>query len=894
MKMQAICLSLWIAGSFFLVRFTPAFTDTPEAGQAEQIQETVLPSTLTIGELAYLTVSQPFVTDISRLSVLQNASPTSSATLGQTSEAQGLMDSQDDRVRVSPTTNPPWRAIVSLEITFPNAVLACSGFLIGPNLVATAGHCVYNHSLGGWSQAVKVIPGRDAVEEPYGAQMAINGFTHRRWIEEQDEQLDFGAVQLPDSTFADTVGWFRYGAFRDTDLAPGLITNLAGYPITETVPFDCPQENPQLDSCQLWFGTATTNAAHWEEVRECMGLECTVLAKGILGYPIDVSDGQEGAPVWAYNGSQQVVMGIHTAKQDESRCTMNVGSMNCGTLITSSVADLFEYWGAVVPLPILLGPFQAERPQPPAIMLVHGWRGNCLLDSQKGTFAALPDFIAQEMVKKRIVVASDAATALNTARQRIKLFCASGKDHYEWRRGVVKNAELLKNEVEQFRTQLGLADTHKVILVAHSFGGLVARRYIEKLKGADRVSRLIMLGTPNLGVSPLSLAPPLCFSLFGLTCFKDKALLDMVPTNVNRLLNKGFVPPSTKYRVIIGTGGNRILPLNRVIGNPNDCIVNVASARGLDFPTLERVNIIHAVTPPGGCRERMHYFTDSDTNTIVREAIFEGGGGFTANIAGSNDVAQNDGVNDLLERASALNFGNIALGGTNTLSTVIESNLPGISFILAWVATETFSPTLRLTLEDPNGIVVDTTPGVQHGTSMGPEFGDLMFDLYSIESPLAGVWTLHIQGVNVPSEGHPYALAVLPDSSITFTVDLDSDSYIIGQNIRVTASLWANGVPVTNTMVTATVTLPDGGKTGLDFHDDGLNGDIASGDGWFSAKFASGHCGFHMFEVNGSATIGSGPIVRKQLAYTTVHVPGSTFDEPCTAHAIYLPLVIKE
>jgi len=85
---------------------------------------------------------------------------------------------------------------------------------------------------------------------------------------------------------------------------------------------------------------------------------------------------------------------------------------------------------------------------------------------------------------------------------------------YDWRQDNVKTAAQLADYIEQIRL-----DYHdpklKVDIVAHSMGGLITRYYIrygkqdvindnefsEKVNmyGAERVRRLILLGTPNLG-----------------------------------------------------------------------------------------------------------------------------------------------------------------------------------------------------------------------------------------------------------------------------------------------------------------------------------------------------------------------------------------------------------
>ena len=53
----------------------------------------------------------------------------------------------DDRVRVDPNT-VPWRAIGKLQVAAASWYSACTGTLIGPALVLTAAHCVFNEHAG--------------------------------------------------------------------------------------------------------------------------------------------------------------------------------------------------------------------------------------------------------------------------------------------------------------------------------------------------------------------------------------------------------------------------------------------------------------------------------------------------------------------------------------------------------------------------------------------------------------------------------------------------------------------------------------------------------------------------------------------------------------------------
>lgn len=83
---------------------------------------------------------------------------------------------------------------------------------------------------------------------------------------------------------------------------------------------------------------------------------------------------------------------------------------------------------------------------------------------------------------------------------------------YDWRQDNVKNASKLADLVDQIRKEYSNPNL-KVDIVAHSMGGLITRYYMRygrvdvtndndfpvNMYGGERVRRVILLGTPNLG-----------------------------------------------------------------------------------------------------------------------------------------------------------------------------------------------------------------------------------------------------------------------------------------------------------------------------------------------------------------------------------------------------------
>ncbi len=212
----------------------------------------------------------------------------------------------DERVRISGTTSFPYRATVQLSVKYPNtsSTYGCTGFLVNPNTVVTAGHCVYSQDHG-WASSITAAPGRNGSSYPYGTYSGTMFYSVKGWTESKDTNYDYGAIKLNGSP-GNTVGWYGYRTTNSSSPV-GLSTSVTGFP------------------CDKTFGTM------WSDTKPIRSAETYKLT-----YTTDTYGCQSGSPVYRnYSDTGQTAIAIHT----------NGGSSyNLGTRVTNDVFNNIQYW----------------------------------------------------------------------------------------------------------------------------------------------------------------------------------------------------------------------------------------------------------------------------------------------------------------------------------------------------------------------------------------------------------------------------------------------------------------------------------------------------------------------------------------------------------------------
>jgi V8-like Glu-specific endopeptidase len=234
----------------------------------------------------------------------------------------GSIIGPDERQRVSDTTSFPYRAIVYLQMEFTFGIgVECSGVIIGPRTVATAGHCVYDPGLG-WAERARAYPAANGAQAPFGFAEGQEFFTVQGWVDSHQAEFDYGAIEL-DRPLGDQTGWVGM-AVLDKKQLRRLLVRVTGYPADKT---------PHT----MW-----TMAGR---VRRLTPLR--------VFYAADTSPGESGAPVYNAMPSRACsycIIGIHgygTSGDPKRRD-------NSGVRVTQEVLNNYLEWRSL--------PASAQRP----------------------------------------------------------------------------------------------------------------------------------------------------------------------------------------------------------------------------------------------------------------------------------------------------------------------------------------------------------------------------------------------------------------------------------------------------------------------------------------------------------------------------------------------------
>lgn len=195
----------------------------------------------------------------------------------------------DSRVQVTDTTAEPYRKVALLWLYDAGGLFgSCTGTFIGPDVLMTAAHCLYD-SVDGWTTDVRVVPAADGDEEPFGGFFADGWTIPQEFIDmDEDPQWDYGVISLPG---ANPVG-VQTGWMPLVQMTSGTLNSGSFAPMIVGYPGDKP-DGTMWRASEAAFSDVTAD---------------------FLDYSIDTASGQSGAAVFSNNAANpqyRKIAGIH-------------------------------------------------------------------------------------------------------------------------------------------------------------------------------------------------------------------------------------------------------------------------------------------------------------------------------------------------------------------------------------------------------------------------------------------------------------------------------------------------------------------------------------------------------------------------------------------------------
>lgn len=240
------------------------------------------------------------VTQTERLtpnSVIRNLPSIESRLGGDDENNNETIFGRDERTRITGTTAVPWRWECQLIITMPDGKQYIgTGWLAGPRLVMTAGHCVHDGGSGKqWASKIEVIPAMNGSRRPYGTYVSRSFISVNGWTRNRNFDYDYGCILLP-SNVGNSLGYMGFANYNDSTLR-SITLNTAGYPGDK--PFGT-----------QWFTTGRVNNLSSRQIYTFM----------------DIKGGQSGSPVWRLTNGQRYAVAIVSAENSQTNFLLRINS----------------------------------------------------------------------------------------------------------------------------------------------------------------------------------------------------------------------------------------------------------------------------------------------------------------------------------------------------------------------------------------------------------------------------------------------------------------------------------------------------------------------------------------------------------------------------------------
>ncbi|MEM7111315.1 MAG: carboxypeptidase regulatory-like domain-containing protein [Chloroflexota bacterium] len=496
------------------------------------------------------------------------------------------------------------------------------------------------------------------------------------------------------------------------------------------------------------------------------------------------------------------------------------------------------------------------------------------------------------------------------------------------RENLAENGRIIRDNLCAYAADVAAHNSNwsgEFHIVAHSYGGLRSRAYLENddLAGSCpsnghtiSVSKLITMGTPHGGGTP---DMPLAAYIGVASILRGSewpAIFEMLPP-VRFFQNAISSQPEGVCYHLLGGDAREQWPIflsvaalyyytgygATVLSEPNDLAVRLNSAHMLADPlfanqyrgvtTIETPDLHGKLPYTESLPLRSFVYPVTTFNEVIHPLLAnEGCGVQRRSVAEKTAVSQTrwQAIKALPQTNPQpslplldIDGGVLAVDGATSGSFELTSaGKTGIA--LHWTAGQ-----LSLTLTDPAGRVIDMETAVSDNNITYSELNGGLGWLasYTLEDAAAGSWQYEIRNREAAEEGGSqtavYRLVLLPATPIGTNIAVP-DWLPHGSVVPITAAVtFDNSDPVTDSLVIANVTRPDGSRHSLTLLDDGQSGDGAANDGVYGGHFGPAiQGGVYGVALEATGTYQGEAFTRSTTAVFTIAPPKASFTNSYT------------
>ncbi len=491
-------------------------------------------------------------------------------------------------------------------------------------------------------------------------------------------------------------------------------------------------------------------------------------------------------------------------------CRVAAGQNTCTTEAFPALGWYWDPGGAVRPGREVLASADSElvgrsaplRVKPRPVVMVHGFNADF---HTWDTYLGPGSYLAEIELAGFAVGDGQVQGTLNTG---------SLADPTRRTNTIAENAAILGQYIANVQKLTG---AEQVDLLVHSMGGMISRYYLDRVMTDDNVAQLIILGTPMAGSA--------CANLPAALGLMTPASIEIQPSYMQGVFNQQvYRRNGVPFHALAGTQIIQSIqsPCTSI---PSDIVVGYDSFNAIPYTSQATIPLLHVDL--NASRDVFDGFVKSHLQTPP--------GGFPV----EPDPAPGAAASGTLQ-FTRVYTGHVDPGQEQTIIIDIDPNVAVASFGM-FDATRS----LGVTVTGASGNVIELS-AEKNGLILVDDPTAMVTLGYGFANPKPGRWQVTLHSTEkTPPAGADFALFAQFEGGVTLNANTSATLPERGSQVKISATLDAQGQTVTVTRAEALIRKPDGSTERVPLVDSGAA---------FTGAFTADQAGLYSLEISVGGT----------------------------------------